>query len=165
VLAKLLLHGDGLDKDLWDTKTNSLKLSELNCNFMPYLQLIELCLSPAAKIGEILDLVEAISHDPQLPIPVEIILPKLLEDLPKGNDDLRVAAAKTLGELVIMDQKVEATIIAALSEALNDPDVWVKRHAIKSLGLLLKKSNILSINEVVATVIKMLEDKEKSRKS
>jgi len=159
VLAKLLLFGEDLDKDLWDTKTNSLKLSQLNCHFMPYLQLIELCLSPSSKITEIIDSIDGIMHDPQLPIPVEMIVPQLLDELPKGTDDQRISAAKQFGDIGIADPKV----IAALKSALKDVNVWVRRYSAKSLGGLLKKTpDSVERPEVVAVLIELLTDGEKS---
>jgi len=159
VMAKLLLFGDDLDKDLWDTKTNSLKLSQLNCHFMPFLQLVELCLSPSSKIGEILDAIDVIMHDPQLPIPIELIVPKLLEDLPKGNDEQRISAAKQFGDL----GKIDAKVIDSLKLALSDSNMWVRRYSAKSLGSLLKKSTDDSLKKSVATsLVSLLSDREKS---
>jgi len=159
VLAKLLLCGDDLDKDLWDTKTNSLKLSQLNCHFMPYLQLVELCLSPSSKIGEIIDTIDAIIHDPQLPVPVEMVVPQLLDDLPKGTDEQRISAARQFGDLGIVDQKV----ISSLKLALKDTNVWVRRYSVKSLGMLLKKTpDNVARPEIVAALIDLLADEEKS---
>jgi len=153
VLAKLLLFGDAMDLDLWDTKTNSLMLSKLNCQFMPYLQLIELCLSPSSRINDIMENIETILHDPQLPIPVEIIVPKLLADLPSANEDLRINAARTLGELGV----AEHDVVSALVKALHDDSIWVKRYAARSLGLLVKKiSELPSKEEVIAVLISTL---------
>jgi len=137
LLAKLLLSGDDLDKDLWDTKTNSLNLSLLNCQFMPYLQLIELCLSPSCKVTDILDSIEAILHDPQLPIPADIIIPKYLQDLDSVNEDSQISAARAFGELGIADEKV----IEALLKVLSDRSSWVRRYSAKSLGQLVKKKS------------------------
>jgi hypothetical protein len=157
VLAKLLLFGDDLDLDLWDTKTNSLMLSKLNCPFMPYLQLIELCLSPSSRVGDIMENIESILHDPQLPIPREIIVPKLLGDLPSANEDLRINAARTLGELGIG----EAPVVTALVTALHDQSTWVRRYAARSLGLLVKKNaDLPGKADVVAALIKTLDPAE-----
>lgn len=41
---------------------------------------------------DILDTIEAIVHDPLLPIPVEIIVPKLLEDLQNTVNDEAVSS-------------------------------------------------------------------------
>jgi len=125
-----------MDIDLWDTKTNSLNLSQLNCQYMPYLQLIELCLSPSSKINDILETIETIVHDPQLPIPIEIIIPKYLTDIQNQTDiDLRINASRALGDLGSTEQKV----IDALVEALHDSSPWVRRYSAKSLGNLMKK--------------------------
>jgi len=160
VLAKLLLCGEDMDKDLWDTKSNSLNLSQLNCHFMPYLQLVELCLSPSSKIAEILDTIDVITHDPQLPVPVELIIPGLLSDLPKGSDDKRVTAARQLGEIGHHDH---AKVIPVLTESLRDPNPWVKRYAAKSLGSILRLvANLKERKNVVAALIHLLGDEDKS---
>jgi len=157
LLAKLLLFGNDLDKDLWDTKTNSLNLSQLNCNFMPYLQLIELSLSPSSKIADILETIESILHDPQLPIPVEIIIPKYLGDLQNINEDLRINAARALGELGIVDHKV----VDALVAALHDSNTWVRRYSAKSLGNLMKKAtDFPTRGEVTTALINTLESND-----
>jgi len=158
VLAKLLLCGNDMDKDLWDTKSNSLMLSQLNCQYMPYLQLIELCLSPSSKIMDILDTIEAIVHDPLLPIPVEIIVPKLLEDLQNTvNDEARITAARALGDLALAEEKVVGPLIIAI----HDSNTWVKRYAAKSLGNLMKKAaNFPNKAEVTTALIKILDSND-----
>jgi len=158
LLAKLLLCGDDMDKDLWDTKTNSLNLSQLHCQYMPYLQLIELCLSPSSKITDILDTIESMVHDPQLPMPVEIIIPKYLEDMQnKVNEDLRINASRALGDLGITDSKV----VDALLAALHDPNTWVRRYSAKSLGNLMKKSpEFPNRSEVATSLIKILDSND-----
>jgi serine/threonine protein kinase len=159
VLAKLLLCGEDMDKDLWDTKSNSLNLSQLNCHFMPYLQLIELCLSPSSKIVDILDTIDVITHDPQLPVPVELIIPGLLNDLPKGSEEKRVTAARQLGEIGHHDH---AKVIPVLTTSLTDTNSWVKRYAAKSLGSILKLVDSPERKNVTAALIRLLEDQDKS---
>jgi len=158
ILAKLLLFGDDLDKDLWDTKTNSLNLTQLKCQYIPYLQLIELCLSPSSRLNDILESIESMLHDPQLPIPVEIIIPKYLEDMTNTtNEDARINASRALGELGIADHKV----IEALVKALQDGNIWVRRYSAKSLAILVKKSPAIPNRvDVISALISTLESKD-----
>lgn len=158
LLAKLLLFGDDMDKDLWDTRTNSLNLSQLNCQYMPYLQLIELCLSPSSKINDILETIETILHDPQLPIPVEVIIPKYLEDLRNDvNEESRINAARALGDLGITDP----IVVDALEKTLHDPNTWVRRYSAKSLGNLIKKApDAPNKGEVISALINILDSND-----
>ena len=92
---------------------------------MSNLQLIELCLSPSSKVSDIVDNIEGILHDPQLPIPPDIIIPRYLEDLHSVNEESQIAAARALGELGIVDP----TVVMALVQALHDSNTWVRRYS------------------------------------
>ncbi len=136
-MYKLLLHGQQVDLDMYDWKTDNIRLLDLPCDLPEYAQLIQMCFDPSTASAP---LVAALSRSISIHHFTErghicwsnVVVNEQLVALEQGNLDSKIDSLLTIGLSEFKDDRILQLVVTLL----HGSDVMVQRHAMAVVATL-----------------------------